>query len=358
MKKLIKYPSTPQFREFVGNIKAIYEYVRTYAYMGENDEVVKTNVYDDTLPKPTLSFRGTVKLHGTNSSVSYNDTNMWSQSKDNILSIQEDNAGFCSFVEYRKEQFLKLFKQISTKFNIDTSKNSIVIYGEYAGKGIQKNVGVCNLPKSFFIFGVKIAPFDEEQDNYWLQDYSDLRDNDYNIYNILDFKTYTIEIDFNHPEKAMELLDQYTLEVESECPVAKQFGYDNTVGEGLCWTSFKDGNRLIFKTKGSKHSVKKERISNPIDDERIANLTRIADIVTPSWRLDQMLNETFNTLNGGVLDIKRMGDYIKNVINDIIKEELYTLRDENVEIKEVSKYVSNISRNYFLDALDRQAGLK
>ena len=75
----------------------------------------------------------------------------------------------------------------------------------------------------------------------------------------------------------------------------------------------------------------------------------MADKITPEWRLDQMLTSTFNLLNNGELDIKRLGEYIKNVNSDIVKEELQTISDAGVEFKDVVKYTSEISKKYFLN---------
>jgi hypothetical protein len=74
--------------------------------------------------------------------------------------------------------------------------------------------------------------------------------------------------------------------------------------------------------------------------------------------LEQILNETFDTLNGGTIDIKQMGTYIKAVINDVIKEEIGIISDSGLEIKDISKYLSTISRNFFLQRLNEEVGLK
>lgn len=56
MQKMIKYPSTEQFKAIVGTI------LRQYNYVGqdENDQAV----YDGNKPKPVIDFTGTVKCHG------------------------------------------------------------------------------------------------------------------------------------------------------------------------------------------------------------------------------------------------------------------------------------------------------
>lgn len=274
-----------------------------------------------------------------------------------------ENSGFAFFVETKKESFMKIINEIKERYNIDTMNNSIGIYSEWAGGNIQKGVGITNIDKSCFIYGVKISPIvnneEELKENpaYWV-DYSNLRDNDNKIYNILDYKTYEIDIDFNKPELAQNKIIEMTLEVESECPVSKAFGFPNTIGEGIVFVN-NDNERIFFKSKGEKHAgVSKVKTLKPVDDVKINKCIEISEKVTPSWRLEQMLNETFDTINGGEIDVKRMGLYIKAVINDIIKEEKDIISDANLEIKDISKYVSTISRDFFFQRLNENVGLK
>lgn len=65
MKKMIKFPSIEQFRNIVSNILRHFNFVG----LDESGEAI----YDQTLQKPTITFKGTVKLHGTNAGVSFNE---------------------------------------------------------------------------------------------------------------------------------------------------------------------------------------------------------------------------------------------------------------------------------------------
>jgi hypothetical protein len=355
MKKMIKYPSTPQFREVVVNVN------RRNNFLGldENGDAI----YDPSLPKPIIKFIGTVKLHGTSAAVLCNDiSGMWSQSRGNIITPEKDNAGFAWFVESKKEVFLDLIQQIKTKFNIDTSLNTIGVYMEWAGSNIQKNVGICNIDKTAFIYGIKISPFndvdDENSTAYWV-DYSGFRSNENRIYNMLDFKTFEVEIDFNRPELAQNLIYDLTMEVEKECPVAKAFGFDSTIGEGIVFSHiFDNGSRVFFKSKGDAHAgVSKVKTIKRVDDVKINKCIEVAEKVTPNWRLEQMLTETFDLINGGQLDVKKTGDFIKSVVNDIIKEETITISENDLELKDITKYVSQISKEFFFNRLNQVNGL-
>lgn len=346
MKKQINFPSIEQFRNIIANINRSFNFVG----LDDNGEAI----YDQTLPKPKLTFTGTVKLHGTNAAVCYNSKDgLWVQSRENIITPEKDNAGFAFFVETNKDVFKVLFDMISKRSNIDTNTNTISIYFEWVGNGIQKNVGISEIKKSAFIIGVKVTPHVENDEEiklkpaYWI-DCSDIRDNGHNIYNILDFKTYEIEIDFGRPELSINKILELTLEVENSCPVSKYFGVDG-IGEGIVFSCEYKDIIYRFKSKGEKHAGKsKIKMIKPVDDVRVVKLIDLADKITPEWRLEQMLTNTFDLLNSGDLDIKRLGEYIKNVNSDILKEDIDVIGESNFEFKDVVKYVSEISKKYFL----------
>lgn len=343
--KQINYPSTYQFRTIVANVN------RTYNFIGL-DEMTGEAIYDLTKKKPTIRFTGTCKLHGTNAGCCYNEiSGIWVQNRENIITPQKDNAGFAFFVESKKEVFKKLMNDIKEKFNIDTTINTISLYGEWCGSSIQKGVGISELPeKSFFIFAIKISNLNDVSiPSYWV-DSKEFRDIENRIYNIYDFKTYSIDVDFNNPQLIQNKIIELTLEVEEQCPVAKELGFDG-IGEGIVFSYLNESNgtRLVFKSKGEKHSKSKVKTLKKVDDEKINRIIEVAEKVTPSWRLEQMLNETFDLSNGGTISRNKMGDYLKKVIQDVIKEDMDILIENNLEIKDLGKYISEISKNYFFE---------
>jgi len=356
MKKMIKFPSIEQFRTVVTNINRHYNYVG----LDENGDAI----YDHTLPKPTLTFKGTVKLHGTNAAVCYNkDGGFWVQSRENIITVEKDNAGFAFFAQSNLGSFMALMNIVHHTERIDNINNTVTIYGEWCGGNIQKGVGITNLPKSFFIFGVKITPHTETEEElkanpaYWV-DYSYLKAPDVKIYNINDFPTYSIDIDFNMPALVQNQLSELTIAVEEECPVAKAFGFSG-IGEGIVWSTEVKGIVHRFKCKGELHAGKsKVTTLKPVDDVKLNKIINVVNQVTPVWRMEQMLSETFDLINGGEIDIKQLGSYIKAVINDIIKEETVTLNENGLEPKDIGKYVSETSRKYFFQRLNEVTGIK
>lgn len=117
MREIVKFESVGQFRNFI----------KTMQYLG----LRKSNLI------------GTVKIHGTNSSVGLDlkDNSLFCQSRNRVLSLDDDNYDFVKYIEDNKSEFLKIFNEIKNKINTE-NYDSIIIYGELAGKGIQNKVAV------------------------------------------------------------------------------------------------------------------------------------------------------------------------------------------------------------------------
>ena len=342
MKKMIKFPSIEQFRTVVSNVNRHFNFVG----LDENGEAI----YDQTLPKPVITFKGTVKLHGTNAGVSFNNIGgLWAQSRENIITVEKDNAGFAFFVESNKEIFEQMANDVAHVYGLNLDNNTVSIYGEWCGGNIQKGVGITNLPKSFFIFGVKITPHTETEEElkanpaYWV-DSDFLKNNDVKIYNIEDFPTYSIDIDFNMPQLVQNELSDLTIKVEEECPVAKAFGFSG-IGEGIVWTAEFKGNIHRFKVKGEKHSSSKVKTLAAVNVEKLGGIQKFVDYAVTESRFNQACENVFP--NNEPIDVRKMGDVIRWVVNDIIKEEMDTMVENQLEPKEINKYISSKVREMF-----------
>ncbi|TXG80044.1 MAG: hypothetical protein E6R13_08895 [Spirochaetes bacterium] len=341
MKKMIKFPSIEQFRTVVANVNRRYNFVG----LDENGDAI----YDPSLPKPVLTFKGTVKLHGTNAGVSFNESGYWAQSRENIITPEKDNAGFAFFVESKKEVFNKLFREIQENTNVSYEHNTVTIYGEWCGGNIQKGVAITNLPKSFFIFGVKVTPHTTSEEElkqkpaYWIPSHY-LKSPEDNIYNIEDFQTWTLDIDFNMPQLVQNKLSELTIAVEEECPVGKAFGFSG-IGEGIVWSCEYQGVVHRFKVKGEKHSSSKVKTLANVDVEKIESIQKFVDYAVTESRFNQAIENVFP--NEEPIDTKKLGDVIRWVVNDVIKEEMDTMVENKIEPKEVNKYLSSKVREMF-----------
>lgn len=341
MKKFTEYPSIEQYRNVVKELTQAQ-----FIGIDENGE----KIYDHAKLKPVVTFEGSVKLHGTNACVGYHEGELWVQSRSQIITPENDNAGFASFVMQRKEAFLEIFEKILV--NHPTNK-AIYIFGEFVGQNIQKGVAIANLPKSFFIFDICFGNVDGlDLDREWI-DITKYRDADNLIYNIEDYPTWEIEIDFNNPGLVQNDLIDITLKVEEECPVAKAFGFSG-VGEGIVWKAIVNNKRYVFKVKGEKHSVSKVKTLANVDVEKLSSINDFCNYAVTENRLNQAIENVFGS---EPLDIKKMGDVIRFMVNDIHKEESDTLAANNLTDKDVNKHISDRTRILFGEKLNKQSGL-
>ena len=315
-----KYPSIEQFRHVIREVQLNHDY--------QGKDETEAPIYRHESPYPTIQFNGTVKLHGTNASiVKYKSGKVQYQSRENVLSLQKDNAQFMLQMSNKNLDFL--FENI--EFN-----DYIAVYGEWCGKSIQKGVAISELPKMFVIFGWKIdniQRFDPEQQ----------------IYDIRQFPTYQVEIDFNNPELIQNRLIELTNEVENECPVGKYFGVSG-VGEGLVFFANHNGKRYAMKSKGEKHSVSKVKTLNSVDVESLENMNEFVEYAVTENRLKQGI-EKLREMNLPISQ-KSTGDFLRWVVNDIHKEEMDTIVANQIDPKKVNPLISTKARLWYFNNLE------
>ena len=333
--KHYNFGSIEQFRNICKQIKMEAEY--------QGKDADGNAIYNPNAPKPVLSFTGTVKLHGTNAAVVYSkEHGLYAQSRERVLSIESDNAGFAFYVESNREYFEKKFAQIMTD-DYDT----VVIYGEWAGGNIQKGVGICNVPKKFYPFLMKYFKGDElflQEIPYGGND-GWLANTSIGIHPITQFDNFQMYIDFNHPEIIQNDLIRVTEEVEHECPVARHFGFSG-IGEGVVWTADWNGKQYRFKVKGEKHSSSKVKTLASVDTDKIESCQKFAEYAVTESRFEQALQAVFPD---GNLDVKQIGVLLKWMNTDIIKEEMDTLVANNLEFKEVAKHIADATKKMFFE---------
>lgn len=317
--------------------------------------------YDISVKDTNCFFANGILVHNSNAAVSCNNVaGMWAQSRENIITPEKDNQGAAWFTQANKEVFQRMFEEISEKENVDLDTNTITIYSEWAGNGIQKGVAVNGIPKSMFIFGVKISPFtsvDENVDNgdvnnkapkaYWV-DYSYLKAPEAKIYNIDDFGTFEIDIDFNRPDLAQNKIIEMTMEVERECPVGKAFGISG-IGEGIVFSADVNGDVYRFKSKGELHSSSKVKTLASVDVEKVNSIMEFVDYAVTENRVEQAIGIVFP--NNEPLEMKKVGEVLRWVINDVMKEETDTMIKNGIEPKEVNKYLSAKAKELFVKKL-------
>ena len=320
MREIVKFESVGQFRNFI----------KTMQYLG----LRKSNLI------------GTVKIHGTNSSVGLDlkDNSLFCQSRNRVLSLDDDNYDFVKYVEDNKSEFLKIFNEIKNKINTE-NYDSIIIYGEWAGKGIQNKVAVSELGRFF-------APFSIRGINKDTIDILDVKleiNESIRFYPIETFGVYNVVLDLDNTHLAQQEIKNITIAIENECPVGKYFGISG-IGEGVVFT---DETRIYsFKSKGEKHSVSKVKTIANVDVEKIKKIQDFIDYAVTENRLNQGI-EYLKEMNKE-LDISSIGDFLRWLANDILKEEQDVIIENGLDndLKSIMKSTSNKGRKWFMDKIN------
>jgi hypothetical protein len=306
-------------------------------------------------PLPTVLFKGSVKLHGTNAAVVIQkDGRMHFQSRERILSYTSDNAGFYAFAS----QHTELFQKMTEKLRKEAPEcSSVQIYGEWCGGNIQAGIGLNKLPKMFVVFALRVSKDADSQD--WLdvdalietEDLHELNSNQ--IYFTDQFDTYSLEVDFNHPEQAQAKLAELTEQVEKDCPVARWFLHgteDTLIGEGIVWSARMEDQWLQYKVKGQKHASSKVKVLAAPDLELVGSIDEFVETVVTASRLDQGIS--WMKEQQMELDTKNTGFFIQWVHRDVLKEEQELVVQSGLTWKQVQGKISQKARDGYFERIE------
>lgn len=340
---LIKFPSIEQYRNVIKSVE------RRTNYAGKNED---GHPIFTRREQPKLKYRGTVKLHGTNAGIvrrfnEQGEVSFQFQSKERVLTLVQDNAGFMLAMSAQTEVLGRLFDRIEATLGLTAKTEPITVFGEWAGGNIQKGVAINGLPKFFAIFAVKVGEGDESK---WI-DIELLRDIEYpdaGIYNILRFGSWEMEIDFERPLESQNALGDLTLEVEKACPAGQHFGKEG-IGEGIVWVCVTPGwwsSDYWMKIKGEKHSASKVKTLASVDVEAVRAVSDFVDQVVTEGRLVQGAQNIVRE-QGLPFDMSSMGAFIKWVYADVIKEETDTIVQNQLDPKKLGGPIANKARVWF-----------
>lgn len=340
MATLLKYPHTDQFKQILKHIK--------------------TNADYHQVSVPIVEFEGTVKLHGTNFAILQStDGEIWFQSRERIITPLDDNAGAAMWAAGKSDIFKKVFEHI--RASVDCGNNIIQIYGEWCGGNIQKKVGICNLPKMFVVFAIRIS--DSAESTTWLPSnkvkellgqFVNHADRFFHIYQ---FPTYKVVVDPLKPEIAQNKLVELTRQVEERCPVAATLlpiPYPECmIGEGIVWTCVSTHpvvslSGLRFKVKGEKHSSSKVTVVAPIDEEKVNSARQFVENTVTLNRLEQGLTK-LQEMGLDPTDTKNTGEYLRWITNDVLREENDLLIASQLDVKTVKTEIAKVARTFFLN---------
>lgn len=334
---MISFPKIRQFKDIVSAVR------RSAGYKGDDEN--GDPIYGPVDVYPRLKFTGTVKLHGSNAGIVFRpDGQTFIQSRNRVLSIEEDNNGFARFIhEGIGVEALRAFVERA----FGPLEETITLYGEWCGGNIQGKVALVHLKRMWVLFAARLG---EGEGKRWLDldGVGELGLDEHQIFSITRFPAYEITIDFERPEIARNQMVELTLAVEARCPVAAGFGVEGT-GEGIVWRcvdpKFLSSN-FWFKTKGKEHSASKTRTLTPVDPEVIANREAFLDAVLTEHRLEQGIEHLKEMKLP--LDKRSTGDYLRWIFNDVLSEEADTMEASGLDKKKLGSPLSRRARLWFM----------
>ena len=297
----------------------------------------------------TVTYRGKVKLHGTNAGVYLHGDDVFAQSRSQSISPgPTDNAGFAAWVESTKEKWQEASKRANQR---------IIVYGEWCGPGVQKGVAISQIPnRCFAVFAARgFSKSGEPSDDLIISpdELSELVRGVPNVY-VLPWHTGPLDAQVIAEAESLQpyidTINESVKAIEEEDPwVAETFGVKGT-GEGLVFypishSGAENFSNLAFKAKGEKHRVVVQKEAAQIDPEIVDSAGRFADLVLTPARLEQGAR----AITKGELefDMKLMGPFLKWVNQDVQKETTAELEASGLEWKQVQKTVQEKARLWY-----------
>jgi phage pi2 protein 07 len=295
---------------------------------------------------PECEYCPKIKLHGTNAGIHITDNGVFPQKRSEFISIEKDNFGFALWVKQNEQAFYDAcMANIGSQF---------IIYGEWAGPGVQKGVAISQIPKkSFFVYAVKVmGSYDGA--HFWIIDPKYIR---YyipmlveNVY-ILPWELEdSMKVNFNSPGSIADFVEQVNTQVQDiekngDPYVKRMFGIEGP-GEGYVYYPNMNTNmtRFLFKAKGEEHRVNKTKTAIQIDPDVLRSQQEFADKFVTEARCLQAVHEAC----AGEYNPKLTSDFLKWVMRDILKESEDELVSSGLEWKKVTGPCSKKARDWYI----------
>jgi tRNA-binding EMAP/Myf-like protein len=306
-------------------------------------------------PLPCVTYRAKVKVDGTNAAIhALPQSGFAAQSRTRILTLDDDNSGFAAWA-HAPAQAGRWSAGLYARLG------RAVVYGEWCGRGIQKRTAISEIERKVFaVFAVQLGDtardtarlvVDPVRLRALLPEHPDVF--------VLPWYGEPAVLDFADPERlraGAERIDAMVAEVEATDPwVAEVFGLRG-LGEGVVLypvegvefdadgATDRDGyTELMFKAKGDEHRVNRQKRPAQLDPEVARSVEDfVAMMVTPA-RLEQGLTQ----IAGGRMDMRRMGELLQWVGQDVKKESAAELAAAGLEWKQVAKAVGQAAQRWY-----------
>jgi hypothetical protein len=293
-----------------------------------------------------INYRGKIKIHGTNSAVRLKGGEVVAQSRNQLIDVKDDNAGFARWVESRKDYFLGLMQKDS----------DFTIFGEWCGPGIMKGTAINQIPnKIFAVFAVVVGSGENAMmmvDPQAIDMLLGVKPSDVHV---LPWVGEAFKINFTNlshlRDVVVKSLNAYVDEIEPCDPWVKSvFGVEG-VAEGVVYYPSANENITVkqfeyfaFKAKGEKHKVVKTREAFQVDPEVAKSQEEFVNMFVTVPRLEQAVAAT-----GGSYETKNAGAFLKWFGQDVLKESTAELEASGLTWDQVTKPVQIAARNWFLN---------
>jgi hypothetical protein len=299
--------------------------------------------FDIALKSP-VSYRGKVKLHGQNGAINIENGNIEIQSRSKFIA---KDSGMGKLISPNFEYFKKAAENMKSK--------KFIVFGEYAGSGVQSGVALSKLGHQIFaIFSLMIdgvIVFEPQEIRRILPDLPK------NFY-ILDWYYDTFSVDFTSKvkmEEEIEKLNQVVEKIDKMDPWVLEIFDVKGPGEGLVLYPIslvdKNGNltvemftSYVFKAKGEQHRTVSDQKSVQLVPQKAENLEKFAKMMTPEPRLEQGVKEVG-------LDVKNTGKFVNWVKLDVEKEGKAEAEESGIVLKDSLTLVGNLARVWYLEQL-------
>ncbi len=302
-------------------------------------------------------YGGKVKLHGTNGAVRIYNGRVTAQKRNSDIAAQYDGFKFAEWVASTANAWASK--------NASIVDDAVVVFGEWAGRGIQggsEDAVEQVEPRQFFVFGVmtggKYLAEPSTISRYvpdiprvhvipWLLDPTDSK-------TTVHFSRGSTLASF--AEHVNETVEQ----VDAEDPyIYSLFGIKGR-GEGVVMVPVSvDGgdvawsqlSSLIFKAKSARHrSRRTKRPPCTVKEPPPEGIDDFVEQFVTDARCAQGVHEACD----GVLEKSRLNAFYQWVRDDVRDESEAEVRAMNVEWKVVSKHVSKAAVRWFLRECKRQ----
>lgn len=314
-----------------------------------------------------VGYLAKVKLDGTNAAVIVSsDGKVSAQSRGKIIDPHDDNMGFAKWVKSQEEAWSKLaFKATNT---------DLIIFGEWVGRGIQKNVAVSQIStKVFAVFCLIFRNPKTGEVTFEVTPHS-IRELVHDVPDVhilpwfeQNHELFTVTIDWTASAETLESelnrINEAVLEVENCDPWVKENFQVEGIGEGLVFYPFVNDqswekfSTWLFKAKGEKHKTIKHSAPAQINAEVVSSVKEFAELVLTEARLEQGAVAVWKTLPVAIplpdqvnysTDLKLIGNFIKWIEADVKKETTAELEASGLTWEQVGRAVTDQARKWYL----------